>query len=73
MSEDVTLHGGPMHGSMRTIESGSINEISVTKYEAPIESVDAPLRHIRRLGKYTRVHTLTGKATKDFEWQGWRN
>lgn len=75
-TEEITLHGGPKHGSKFSIPADRRNQfliampapVTVAKREADGSDVVLPGL---RTGSYTRVLAIGGTPTSDFEWIGW--
>lgn len=63
--ETVKLYGGPKHGEEHAIPAG--------RDELRVETVMTAPDRTRgiRSGHYTRVHTVGGNSSNEFEWAGY--
>ena len=65
MAEVVELHGGPVHGTLRTLPFSAAKALEVESL-IRIEN-----ETYRRRGRYTRVHDIQGRPKSEFEWSGY--
>jgi hypothetical protein len=63
--EIVELHGGPWHGDKVDLP---FERSPSLQYQKEFEE-DGQI--VQKYGKYTRVHDVSNRPTKDFEWVGW--
>lgn len=72
MAETVTLHGGPWHGRIVTIEQGSCFTIAGEFHGNLQDMLKDPTNAARYVG-YKEGHYSRVGNSHDFEWDGWRD
>lgn len=65
MTESVTMYGGPRHGEVRSLPFPNMDRVDI---EVSFSVSGKP--YFRR-GSYSRVHSITGKAEPQFEFDGY--
>ncbi len=71
--EKITLYGGPQHGVTVAIPADGRNEYRIERLPEPHAwDEDDRIEVETHTGAYTRIHTIFGTATSDFEWSGWK-
>ena len=69
----ATFFGGPQHMERRKVPTDML-VVTVSTYDIK-DLVDAdedsPIELPIRKGRYSRIHSVTGAPTEDFEWDGY--